>query len=103
MADETAKKRRKRRRTSQVEGAAGRKRLDRKSGGITAAARRHAEKEGDTMPGGRFPIRNRHDLENAKHDVGRAKGDKAAVRRWIDKRAKELGAPPLGGSEDKKD
>jgi hypothetical protein len=48
------------------------------------------------MPGGRFPIRNASDLDNAKHAFGRA-NDKPAVRRWIDKRAKELGKPPLGG------
>lgn len=48
------------------------------------------------MPGGRFPIRNASDLANAKHDFGRA-NDKPAVRRWIDKRAKDLGEPPLGG------
>jgi hypothetical protein len=49
------------------------------------------------MPGGRFPIRNASDLMNAKHAIGRAKGDKSAVRNWINKRAKELGKPPLGG------
>lgn len=48
------------------------------------------------MPGGRFPIRNASDLSNAKHDFGRA-NDKAAVRKWIDKRARDLGEPPLGG------
>lgn len=53
------------------------------------------------MPGGRFPIRNAHDLSNAKHDFGRA-NDKPAVRRWIDKRARELGEPPLGGDKGKK-
>lgn len=67
------------------------------SGGVSAAGRREAQHEGDTMPGGRFPIRNAQDLSNAKHDLGRAKGDKSAVRRWINKRAKELGEPGLGG------
>lgn len=52
------------------------------------------------MPGGRFPIRNDADLQNAKHAFGRA-NDKPAVRRWIDERAKELGKPPLGGSTGK--
>ena len=96
-------RKRKRRRSLQMEGAAASPRLDRKrrkSGGITEAARHHAQAEGDTMPGGRFPIRNAHDLENAKHDFGRA-NDKPAVRRWIDKRAKELGEPPLGGDKGK--
>jgi hypothetical protein len=50
------------------------------------------------MPGGRFPIRNTSDLEKAKHAFGRAKpGSKPAVRRWINKRARDLGAAPLGG------
>lgn len=48
------------------------------------------------MPGGRFPIRNASDLSNAKHAFGRAK-DKPAVRAWINKRAKSLGKPPMGG------
>lgn len=67
-----------------------------KSGGVSAAGRREAEHKGETMPGGSFPIRNRADLEKAKHAFGRAK-DKAAARRWIDKRARELGEAPLGG------
>lgn len=66
------------------------------SGGVKASARRKAETEGDTMAGGRFPIRNDADLSNAKHAYGRA-NDKPAVKRWIDKRARELGEPPLGG------
>ena len=48
------------------------------------------------MAGGRFPIRNASDLSHAKHDFGRA-NDKPAVRRWINRRAKDLGKPPLGG------
>lgn len=63
--------------------------------------RRRAEKEGDAMPGGRYPIRNEADLEKAKHAFGRG-NDKPAVRRWIDKRAHELGEPPLGGTVGKK-
>lgn len=97
------RKKRKRRRSLDLDGAAARRRLDRPAkksgGGISEAARKRAEREGDTMPGGRFPIRNAHDLENAKRDFGRAK-DKAAVRRWIDKRAEELGKPPLDGKKD---
>lgn len=65
------------------------------SGGVSAHGRRAAERRGDTMPGGRFPIRDVHDLADAKHDFGRAK-DKPAVRRWIDKRARQLGEPGLG-------
>jgi hypothetical protein len=43
------------------------------------------------MAGGRFPIRNRADLQNAIRAVGRAKGDHAMVRRFIIRRAKALG------------
>jgi hypothetical protein len=66
------------------------------SGGIKASARHAAESRGHTMPGGGFPIESAKDLANAKHDVGRAKNPEAA-RRWINKRARELGEPPLGG------
>jgi hypothetical protein len=66
------------------------------SGSVKTSARRKAETHGETMPGGKFPIRNASDLANAKHDVGRA-SDPAAARRWINRRAKELGEPPLGG------
>lgn len=68
------------------------------SGGVSAAGRRAAQKKGDTMPGGSFPIRNKSDLANAKHDVGRAKNPSAA-RAWINRRAKQLGAKPLGGKK----
>ena len=67
------------------------------SGGVSAHARRAAEGKGESMPGGRFPIRNASDLSNAKHDYGRA-NDKPAVKRWINKRAKELGKPAMGES-----
>jgi hypothetical protein len=66
------------------------------SGGVSAAGRRKAAAKGDTMPGGRFPIRDKADLADAKDDFGRAK-DKPAVKAWINKRAKALGAAPLGG------
>jgi hypothetical protein len=65
------------------------------SGGVTAASRRSSQKAGHTMKGGSFPINDRADLARAKHDVGRAKNP-AAARRWINKRAHELGAPKLG-------
>lgn len=68
------------------------------SGGVSAAGRKAAQSKGDTMPGGKFPIRNKADLANAKHDVGRA-SDPAAARAWINKRARDLGAAPLGGSK----
>lgn len=72
-----------------------------KGGSVSAEGRRSAENKGETMPGGSFPIRNAQDLSNAKHDVGRAKNP-AAARRWINKRAKELGEPALGESKRKK-
>ena len=71
------------------------------SGSVSQHGRDEAEKKGDAMPGGRFPIRNKGDLENAKHAFGRAK-DKPKVRGWINKRARELGEPPLGGKVGKK-
>lgn len=43
---------------------------------------------------GSFPIRNAQDLKDAIRSVGRAK-DPAAARRWIKKRAKELGKESL--------
>ena len=53
---------------------------------------RHAlAKKGLALPDGSFPIRNTDDLENAIHDVGRAK-DPAAAKKHIIKRAKALGA-----------
>jgi hypothetical protein len=67
-------------------------------GSVSAEGRREAQHKGDTMPGGSFPIRNKSDLANAKQSVGRAKNPEAA-RRWINKRAKELGAAPLGGEK----
>jgi hypothetical protein len=68
------------------------------SGGVSQSGRDKAEKQGDAMPGGRFPIRNKSDLSNAKHAFGRAK-DKPKVRGWINKRARELGEPPMGSEK----
>ena len=69
------------------------------SGGVSATGRRRAEAKGETQPGtDKFPIRNRADLQKAKHDVGRSSTPEA-TRRWINKRAKELHAPPLGGKK----
>ncbi len=67
-------------------------------GSVSAAGRKSAEKKGDTMPGGGFPIRNKSDLKNAKQSVGRAKNP-AAARAWINKRAGQLGASKLGGKK----
>lgn len=46
-------------------------------------------KEGEAMKDGSFPIRNEQDLKDAIRSVGRAKDP--AAKRWITKRAKELG------------
>lgn len=46
------------------------------------------------MPDGSFPIRNSQDLQDAIKSVGRAK-DYEAAKRWIIKRAKELGKEDL--------
>lgn len=46
------------------------------------------------MPDGGFPIRNVSDLKNAIQAFGRAK-NKPAVKAWIKKRARELGATDL--------
>lgn len=62
---------------------------------LNAAARQKAAASGAALPGGRFPIRNRTDLENAIRAVGRAKGDHSLVRRFIIRRAKALGLSNL--------
>lgn len=58
---------------------------------FTAAERRESEAKGHAMPGGRYPIENGEDLENAIHAVGRGKGSHAAIRAHIESRAKALG------------
>lgn len=57
---------------------------------LSTDARKKAAASGAALPGGRFPIRNRTDLENAIRAVGRAKGDHDMVRRFIVKRARAL-------------
>ena len=60
---------------------------------ISQSARDMAASRGHAMAGGRFPVRNKADLANAIRAVGRAKpSDRNAVRRFIIKRAKALGA-----------
>ena len=63
---------------------------------IPAAARPKAASQGQAMPGGRFPIRNRTDLANAIRAVGRVQPPteeaRSRVRRFIIKRARALGA-----------
>lgn len=61
---------------------------------ISAQEREKAEEKGQALPGGRFPIRNREDLENAIRAVGRASGGEEGrrrVRKFIMIRAKVLG------------
>lgn len=61
---------------------------------ISQSAREKAASNGQAMPSGRYPIRNGGDLRNAIRAVGRAKGGetgRAAVRRFIIKRAAALG------------
>lgn len=68
------------------------------SGGVKASYRHAAEKAGDTLPGtDKFPIRDAKDLANAKHDIGRTNEPKAKVRAYINREARKLGEPPLGG------
>ena len=67
----------------------------------TQAMRDKEEAKGHTMRGGGFPIANTADLARAKHAFGRA-GDKPAARRWINQRARDLGAAPLGGDVGKR-
>jgi len=54
---------------------------------------------GQAMQGGRFPIRNRADLENAIRAVGRVQPDtdaaRAMVRRHIATRARAIGLQDL--------
>lgn len=62
---------------------------------ISTEERRRAASRGQAMQGGRFPIRNREDLANAIRAVGRVRPNteqaRARVRRFIIRRARELG------------
>ena len=58
---------------------------------FTEKQREKLATEGDALPDGSFPIRNRVDLRNAVHAIGRAKNP-AAVKAHILKRARALGA-----------
>ena len=71
------------------------------SGAVSAKGRSEAKSKGETMPGtgGKFPIRNKSDLANAKRDIGRTNEPHSKVVAWIDRRAKELGGKPVGGSK----
>ncbi len=58
---------------------------------FTAEERRAAAARGEALPDGSFPIASVKDLENAIHDIGRAK-DEAKAKAHIVARAKALGA-----------
>ena len=53
--------------------------------------RRKLADKGEALPDGSFPIRNEQDLKDAIQSYGRA-NDKAEAKRWIKRRARELGA-----------
>lgn len=63
---------------------------------MSPTGRQAAAKRGAAMAGGRYPIADRADLENAVKAASRAGGpngtdeDRAAVRRFVIKRAKAL-------------
>lgn len=57
-------------------------------------SRHELAKKGLAMPDGSYPIRNVSDLKNAIQSYGRAK-NKDAVKAWIKKRARVLGAEDL--------
>jgi hypothetical protein len=70
--------------------------------GPDTATRKRLVKSGKAMPdsgtgsGGRFPIRNASDLRKAIKAVGRARPeDRDKVRRYIMRRARELGLSNL--------
>lgn len=72
--------------------------------GPDTETRKSLAKQGKAMPdtgqgtGGRFPIRNRADLQKAIKAVGRASGGEEGrrkVRRFIMRRARELGLTNL--------
>jgi hypothetical protein len=56
--------------------------------------RKELAAKGQAMKDGSYPIRNKDDLGNAISAFGRA-SNKAATKRWIIKRAKELGATDM--------
>ncbi len=59
---------------------------------VSRERRQSLAKKGRAMPDGSFPIADENDLKNAISSYGRAKDSrKAAVRRFIEKRARQLG------------
>lgn len=66
---------------------------------FTEQQRERLADQGKAMQGGRFPIRNRSDLQNAIRAVGRTRPNteqaRAKVRRFIIRRARALGAADM--------
>ena len=66
---------------------------------LSQRERERLAEQGRALPGGRFPIRNREDLLNAIRAVGRVRPNteeaRARVRRFILRRARELGLEHL--------
>lgn len=58
---------------------------------LDTAERRKLADKGQALPDGSFPIRDRADLKDAIQSYGRA-NDKAVAKRWIKRRARELGS-----------
>lgn len=58
---------------------------------FSAKQRKQLAKNGAAMPDGGYPIANAGDLDNAVKAIGRGKGDHAAIKAHIVKRAKALG------------
>lgn len=63
-------------------------------GDLSTDARREAADKGEAMPDGSYPIRNVAELQDAIRAYGRAK-NKEAVKRFIERRARELGREDL--------
>lgn len=61
---------------------------------ISTETREKAAEKGEALPDGSYPIRNKGDLSRAIQSFGRA-SNKAKVKRWIIKRARELDAVDL--------
>lgn len=53
--------------------------------------RKDLAEKGEAMPDGKFPIRNSQDLKDAIRLSGNSSTPKSEVKKWIKKRAKELG------------
>lgn len=69
--------------------------------GVSQKKRDDAERAGHTYPGtDSFPIDNKQDLENAKHDIGRSKLPHDKLIRYIDERAEDLGAAKVGETDE---